>query len=116
MRISDWSSDVCSSDLLELAELGLGDLGGLLRSEGDLEGGVAVVLVCLDLHDAAGLDPEDGHGDDAVVVIPDLGHAYLLADDCLCRLDACISLFAAAGTSSSEELLVGKGGVSTCRS
>src|SRR3546814_166892 len=50
--------------LLELAELGLGDLGGLLRSEGDLEGGVAVVLVCLDLHDAAGLDPEDGRSEE----------------------------------------------------
>src|SRR5690606_18033499 len=82
--------------LLELPELGLGDLAGLLRAEGDLQGGVPVALVGLDLHDAAGLDPEDGHGDDAVVVVPDLGHPYLLAHDCLCRHDDYVSLFAAA--------------------
>src|SRR5690606_20304996 len=62
--------------LLELAQLGLADLGGLLRAEGDLESGVAVSLVGLHLHDPAGLDPQDGHGDNAVVLVPDLGHPY----------------------------------------
>src|SRR3546814_14226147 len=38
MRISDWSSDVCSSDLLATVEKALGDLGAMLGAlaQGDL--------------------------------------------------------------------------------
>src|SRR3546814_5262618 len=70
MRISDWSSDVCSSDLLAQVR----------RAERELNRVVAVVLGCADLrHDArTGLD--DGDRDDAVVLVPDLGHADLLAE------------------------------------
>ena len=79
--------------LLEVTGLGLGELGGLGRAEGDLEGGVAVALIGLHLDDAAGLDTDHGDGDDAVLVVPHLGHADLLADDCLCRHDDfCLSL------------------------
>jgi hypothetical protein len=69
---------------LELARDGLRQLGGLLLSEGHLERGVPVALVRLDLDHAARSHAQDGDRDDAVVVVPDLRHADLFADDRSC--------------------------------
>ncbi len=54
----------------ELAGDRLGELGGLLLAEGDLQGAVAVALGGLDLHDPAGLDLQHGDRDDAVLRRP----------------------------------------------
>ena len=68
---------------LEVAGLGAVDPAGLLDAVGDLEGAVAVGLRGLHLHDPQGRDAHDRDRDDAVLVVPDLGHADLLADKCL---------------------------------
>src|SRR3546814_12692168 len=91
MRISDWSSDVCSSDLLDLARLGhAGQAAGQL---GDHAVFVAAQLVQVDLG-LAETDAVRGQGarlvDDGGVVQQGLGR--------------------------SEERRVGKECVSTCRS
>ena len=57
----------------EVAGLGLGELGGLLGAEGDLEGAVAVALGRLHLHDPQRRDPDHGDGHDAVVRRPTPG-------------------------------------------
>src|SRR5262245_11364824 len=69
---------------LELAGDGLGQLGSLLLSEGHLERAVPVALVRLDLDHAARPHAQDRDRDDVVVVVPDLRHADLLADDRSC--------------------------------
>ena len=61
----------------------LGELGGLLGPEGDLQGAVAVVLGGADLHHPERLDLKDRDRNHAVLIVPDLCHADLLADDCL---------------------------------
>ena len=58
---------------------------GRVEAPGDLEGGVAVAVGGLHLDHPDGRDPEHGHRDGAVLVVPDLGHADLLADDRLGR-------------------------------
>src|SRR3546814_8800406 len=96
MRISDWSSDVCSSDLLRRFQHLGGDLGGradgeavIVADDGDqlvgLEAGLDVDL------DAAALEDVDGGG------------AQLVGNE---NLDH----------GRSEERRVGKECVSTCRS
>src|SRR5690606_7142873 len=51
---------------------GLVELGGLLVAEGDLQRVVPVALVGLDLNHAARAHAQDGHRDDAVLVVPHL--------------------------------------------
>src|SRR5690606_13012570 len=75
-----------------LAGDGLGQLAGLLRPERHLERAVAVALRCLDLDHAARADAQDRDRDDPVLVVPDLRHADLLADDRSCRHGGCVSL------------------------
>src|SRR5918994_1275976 len=70
--------------LVVLAGDGLGELGGLLGPEGDLERAVPVALVRLDLDHAARAHAQDGDRDDVIVVVPHLRHADLLADDRSC--------------------------------
>lgn len=78
--------------LLEVAGHGLVDLARVDRAEGDLDGVVAIRLGVADLRDDAGARLDDGHGDEAVVRVPDLGHAELLAKDALdVALDSSVS-------------------------
>src|SRR3546814_10756133 len=101
MRISDWSSDVCSSDLSQLA-LQLVQQGDDLRLDGDVEGGHRLVaddelrvedqragdaealalpageLVRIAVH-VMRLEPDVlQHGDDAVHDLPALRQAVTL--------------------------------------
>ncbi|HMQ28974.1 MAG TPA: hypothetical protein PKA98_23500, partial [Acidimicrobiales bacterium] len=78
--------------LVVVTELGLGDPGGLLGAHRHLQRAVAVAFRGLDLHDASRRDAQDGHRDHPVLLVPYLGHADLLADDCLCRHDGSPSL------------------------
>src|SRR3546814_19320961 len=87
MRISDWSSDVCSSDLAELAP-------GLAAG---VDFGVGAVGVVADADKHRRHDQEGHEPDDVVAVVPDRFHD------------------AVAGARS-EERRVGKECVSTCRS
>ena len=66
--------------LREVPGLGLGELLRVLLAVGDLEGGVAVALGGLHLHDACRLDAEHGDGHD-FVVHPHLAHGDFLAND-----------------------------------
>src|SRR3546814_11383493 len=94
MRISDWSSDVCSSDLLPF------DLGGSNRID------IAVARFrSFSLHHLLHVEPEIS-GPDAIEV-----HAVRFRT-ALARQNAAI--FFAGGRS--EERRVGKECVSTCRS
>src|SRR3546814_20085227 len=52
MRISDWSSDVCSSDLL--ADMGLGDVVTASDAISDLEFGSGPLVECIDAESARG--------------------------------------------------------------
>src|SRR5690606_15986090 len=61
----------------------LGQLRRLLVTEGHLQRAVAVLLGRADLDDPYGFDLEDSDRDHPVLVVPDLRHADLLADDCL---------------------------------
>ena len=65
----------------EVARLGLGEAALLHLPVGDLQGAVPVVVEGLDHHHAAGRDLDDGDRDGAVLVVPDLRHADLFADD-----------------------------------
>ena len=98
---------------------GLVHLARVDRAERDLDGGVAVVLRGADLGDDAGPGLDHGHGDDAVVLVPDLGHAELLAQQALHVLahgghvvpQSLISMSTPAGRSSrmSESTVFGVG-------
>ena len=57
------------------------DLARVDRAEAELDGAVAVVVGGADLGDDAGPGLDHGHRDDLVVLVPDLGHAELLAQD-----------------------------------
>src|SRR5262249_50437513 len=67
--------------LLQVAELGPGQLllGDLV--EGELDGGVAVALVVADRGDLAGAGRDHGDGDDGAGPGEDLGHAGLLPEE-----------------------------------
>ena len=61
----------------------LGDLAALDLAVPDLHGVVAVELGGADLGDHVGRRGDDGHGDDLVVLVPELGHAELGAQQAL---------------------------------
>ena len=61
----------------------LGDLGAVDLAEADLDGVVAVLLGGADLGHHVGAGRDHGHGDDAVVLVPGLGHAELGAQQSL---------------------------------
>ena len=61
----------------------LGDLGAVDLAEADLDGVVAVLLGGADLGHHVGAGRDHGHGDDAVVLVPGLGHAELGAQQTL---------------------------------
>src|SRR5579875_273021 len=60
---------------------------------GDLQGRVALTLGRLDLHDSHWRDAQHRHRDRPVLIVPDLGHADLLADDGLGCHGCCVSSF-----------------------
>ena len=62
---------------------GLVTLRGSICAEAELDGGVAVLLGGADLGDHAGPGLDDGDRDDPVVVVEDLGHPELGAQDAL---------------------------------
>jgi hypothetical protein len=62
---------------------GLGGLAGVDLTGGDLDGRVAVLLERADLGHDVRSDLDDGDGDELVVLVPDLGHAELLAEQAL---------------------------------
>jgi hypothetical protein len=53
------------------------DLARVDRAEGELDGGVAVAVGVRTCGDDARAGLDDGHRDDPVVLVPDLGHAEL---------------------------------------
>ena len=67
----------------ELARDGLVHLAGVDRAEGELHGVVAVVGLGTDLGDHVRPGLDDGDRDDPVVLVEDLGHAELGAQDAL---------------------------------
>src|SRR3546814_11989985 len=113
MRISDWSSDVCSSDLHLLQQpvaLLAGQLAGLhCVAEQDLDVDLVVGAV-----DAGGVVDEVGVAASArraVLDTAELGHAQVCA-----FADHLGPELLAVDTQRSEERRVGKECVSTCRS
>ena len=71
------------ASLLEVARGGLFTLRGSICAVGDLDGVVAVGLGGADLGDDVRRDLDDGDGDELVVLVPDLGHAELRAEQAL---------------------------------
>ena len=67
--------------LLQVPELGLREPLRLRGAERQLDRGIAVALGRLELDDAAGPGLDHRHRDDAVLVVPDLGHAELAPED-----------------------------------
>ena len=67
--------------LCEVALHGLVYLLFLDVTETDLHGLIAVGVGGLDLRDNAGASLDDGHGDDGVILSPDLRHAQLAAEN-----------------------------------
>src|SRR3546814_3826298 len=65
MRISDWSSDVCSSDLIEKRRTAAGDDAFFDRGAGRVESVVDAILALLhlDLRSAADLDDRNAAGE-----------------------------------------------------
>src|SRR3546814_18034316 len=99
MRISDWSSDVCSSDLAQVLA------GVALLAEADLQQQAAAGVVA---RQAGGLDPMQGQ-----LLEGELDHRRGgLAHEALARVAPADPVADARY----EEGLVGKEGVSTCRS
>src|SRR3546814_8013960 len=116
MRISDWSSDVCSSDLpLALAEFYRSLIGGEVSYDGDDPDWVV-------------FEPEPGHrfafqqADDYAPPTwptgerPQQLHIDLTVDDIEVAEPAVLALGARRHAVRSEERRVGKECVSTCRS
>src|SRR3546814_15321614 len=106
MRISDWSSDVCSSDLLDAVDLDAGDAVGFPL-----------------FHEVIGDDDAARIGVDGLAVCV-CASAYRSAD-CNCATERRRRVAAGAGIDlccdifrqlRSEERRGGKAGVSTCRS
>src|SRR3546814_19482521 len=96
MRISDWSSDVCSSDLLFLGE------HKLVRP--DKGGGVPLPTGVHAIAERQVADPDLAIGETRLKAV---GIAHEVGDECGCGLVIDLR---------SEERRVGKGCVSTCRS
>ncbi len=72
---------VLETGLLEVAQLGLRELLVLAVLERQLDGRVAVGLRRAHLRDRARAGLDDGDRDAVAVVVEQLGHAELLADD-----------------------------------
>ena len=70
----------------EVAGERLGDLAGVDVAEGELNGLVAIGLDGADLSHDVGVDPDDGHGAQDPVLVPDLRHAELGAQQSLTAL------------------------------
>src|SRR3546814_15632831 len=92
MRMSDWSSDVCSSDLRYLKDD---------QEEADF-------MLQLALKEAS-LIPSDGAAPISEGALAELARQYIMADSVINRLARTIDM-------RSEERRVGKECVSTCRS
>src|SRR3546814_13914106 len=103
MRISDWSSDVCSSDLL-FQSVGTRAVGTLIA--GTDSDAMSVICLAVFLHDAQGDDVEK-EGDD------EQHQAKRKSGKCLGAVEF---LIAGQQLHRSEECRVGKECVSTCRS
>src|SRR3546814_11498757 len=101
MRISDWSSDVCSSDLLERAGI----------SAGSSLGGHAVIGIVLACFTVLALFVVDRFGRRPVLLTGCAGAAVALA-----LTGICFAIGVTDGAVRSEERRVGKECVSTCRS
>src|SRR3546814_11688693 len=103
MRISDWSSDVCSSDLAKAmdAVILVVDLAGFTAASDAVPGERLVDL--LDRHFEAMVPPVTAKGGE---ILAFLGDGFLAAFD----------LDSDPGKARSEERRVGKECVSTCRS
>src|SRR3546814_12567170 len=123
MRISDWSSDVCSSDLLGLLA-GADRVEGCLFGNGERTGNTCLVTVALNMY-TQGVDPElDFSNIDEVIRVVEscnqlpvhprhpYGRELVYTAFSGSHPDALTKGFAAR----SEERRVGKGCVSTCRS
>jgi hypothetical protein len=74
-----------------MGRLGLVDLAGVDLAVGDLDGVVAVALGRAHLGDHVGGHLDDGDGNELAVLVPDLGHAELRAEQALGNLfvDVC---------------------------
>src|SRR3546814_8357984 len=135
MRISDWSSDVCSSDLIEpdpvdveialnveVDEIGEVDVdrGAVLAPDAEL----AAVLAGMDLDLAAafaiGIDRDVGSSRPVILVLLPAGgeqqHRGDQESEAHGRAPWCIIFIIHHGDLRSEERRVGKESVSTCRS
>src|SRR3546814_2990192 len=103
MRISDWSSDVCSSDLeairpaIGLAEIA-GDDGARRRAdidahvedrEGRIAAGVALAVELADDGGDVGLEEPDAHDDEGERQPEDIDHRRILAERMITRLNSC---------------------------
>ena len=71
--------------LVKVSALRLGHRVNTTGAPGDLDCGVALFFRRLDLHDTHRANPDNGHRNGTILVVPDLGHAHLLADDRLGR-------------------------------
>ena len=103
---------VLEAGLLEVAELGLADVLVLALLEGRAarprSRRCRRCVTCVTGHGPA---CDDGDGDDVAVVVEELGHAELLADDACHRHYSLISMWTPAGRSSriSESTVFGVG-------
>ena len=71
------------TSLGEVSGVGLVDLACLDLAEPDLDGVLAIGLGLADLGHDVGRSRDHGHGDDLVVLVPELGHAELGAQQAL---------------------------------
>ena len=67
--------------LLEVAAQRLRNLAGIDLAEGELDSAVAIGIRGAYLSDNAGAGLDDGHRNDPVVAVEDLGHPQLGAED-----------------------------------
>src|SRR3546814_3198248 len=102
MRISDWSSDVCSSDLMRIAVMGAGGVGGFYGAK-LAEAGHDVVLIARGRH----LEAIREHG----LSIENLSDGRVSRSAVAVTDDP-----ASIGRARSEERRVGQECVSPCRS
>src|SRR3546814_15115137 len=98
MRISDWSSDVCSSDLAEAGERRVGDGRAAIHAQGALRTKIDEFIINDEVPDVRG--PLDTG---MILEIIDVRGNAVLLQIIRCR-------------ARSEERRDGKDGVSTCRS
>src|SRR5262249_25646226 len=88
----------------QVPELGLVEAGRLRVAERELDGGVAVTLGCLQLHDATGPGLEHRHPHDPVLGVPDPCHAELAPENALAGHDVGPSVVSVLYSASREWL------------